>query len=109
MANFELLEGLSSLSSRDQIALSHFGQGPHQPVSHSTAHKAFESQVDANPDAIAAVFDKTALTYQELDIAANRLSNHLRASGLQSRERVCLVVSRSLEMLVGIFAILKAG
>lgn len=109
MAGPKLLAGLSNLPLGDQVALSRFGQGTHQIVPHQRAHRAFESKVDASPDAIAAVFEHATLTYQQLDTAANRLSNHLLASGLQPRERVCLVVSRSLEMLVGIFAILKAG
>lgn len=109
MANFKLLDGLRGLSLGDQIALSHFGQGPPQSVPYSKVHEAFESKVDANPHAIAGVFEHSTLTYQQLDNAANRLSNHLMLSGLEPKERVCLVVSRSLEMLIGIFAILKAG
>jgi non-ribosomal peptide synthetase component F len=109
MPNSKLLENLSSLPHEDQVALSQFGQGPCRTSHHLRVHEAFESRVDANPDVIAAVFDHATLTYQQLDTAANRLSNHLLASGLQPKERVCLVVSRSLEMLVGIFAILKAG
>lgn len=44
-----------------------------------------------------------------MDIAANRLAHYLISSGLRPGSRVCLVVQRSFEMLVGIFAILKAG
>lgn len=109
MSNFKLLEGLSSLPYEDRIALSQFGQGPHRAVPHLNVHQAFESKVDAHPDVPAAVFEHATVTYQQLDTAANRLANYLLVSGLQPRERVCLVVSRSLEMLVGIFAILKAG
>ena len=109
MSSFKLLDGLLGLSPDDQKLLSQFGQGPHQSVPHSTVHEAFESIVDAIPDSIAAVFEQTSITYRHLDIEANQLAKSLIASGLQPRERVCLVVSRSLEMLVGIFAILKAG
>lgn len=109
MSAFQLLDGLSHLCPEDQITLSDFGQGPNRTTSHSKVHEAFESIVDRNPDSIAAVFNQTILTYQQLDIAANQLANHLFTSGLQRKERVCLVVQRSLEMLVGIFAILKAG
>lgn len=109
MSNFKLLKNLSSLPHEDQVTLSQFGQGPDRPVPHSIVHEAFESKVDAHPDVTAAVFEHANITYQQLDIAANRLSNHLLASGLQPKDRVCLVVSRSVEMLVGILAILKAG
>ncbi|KAF9692390.1 hypothetical protein EKO04_009613 [Ascochyta lentis] len=109
MLNFRLLNGLSGLPIEDQLSLSHFGQGPHQPVPHPTVHEAFESVVDSNPDLIAAVFEQTTLSYRQLDSAANQVATHLLHSGLQPGERVCLIVQRSLEMLVGIFAILKAG
>lgn len=109
MSKLTLLEGLSDLPYQDQIALSRFGQGPYQIVPHPNVHTAFESKVNAHPDVIAAVFEGATITYQELDIAANRLANYLLKSGLQPGERVCLVASRSLEMLVGIFAVLKAG
>ncbi|KAF3005817.1 hypothetical protein E8E13_008103 [Curvularia kusanoi] len=109
MSAFKLLDSLSALPGEDQISLSRFGQGPQQSVPYSTVHEAFESIVDTSPQSTAAVFEDTSLTYRQLDVAANQLANTLLASGLQPRERVCLVVSRSLEMLVGIFAILKAG
>lgn len=109
MSDFKPLEGLSNLPHEDQIALSQFGQGPHRPVPRLNVHEAFESQVDTHSNAIAAVFEHETVTYQQLELAANRLANYLLASGLQPKEQVCLVVSRSLEMLVGIFAILKAG
>lgn len=109
MSASNLLEGLSSLPAEDQITISRFGQGPPQLVPHSVVHEAFESIVDSSPDSIAAVFEQTTLTYRQLDNAANQLANYLLESGLQPKHRVCLVVQRSLEMLVGIFAILKAG
>lgn len=109
MPAFKLLDSLSDLPGEDQLSLSRFGQGPQQSVPYSTVHEAFESIVDTNPHSTAAVFEDANLTYRQLDVAANQLANSLLASGLQPRERVCLVVSRSLEMLVGIFAILKAG
>jgi non-ribosomal peptide synthetase component F len=72
-------------------------------------HTAFESIVDSHPAAIAARIAEKTITYQQLETAANRLAHHLIDSGLKQRQRVCLVVQRSFEMLIGIFAILKAG
>lgn len=109
MPGFKRLEGLSCLPLEDQTALSQFGQGPSRLVPYLRVHEAFEAVVDAYPESIAARFEQVTLTYQELDIAANRLANYLLASGLQPKKRVCLVVQRSLEMLIGIFAILKSG
>jgi non-ribosomal peptide synthetase component F len=100
---------MSALSSADLDHLYQFGCGPKLPVSHSTVHEAFESIVDAHPTVVAAVHGDKTLTYHQLDLAANRLAHHLINSGLRPRQRVCLVVQRSLEMLIGILAILKAG
>lgn len=109
MPTLHLLNSLSAFPLDDQVSLSRFGQGPHQPIPYSRVHEAFESIVDKNPNSTAAVFEQTTLSYRQLDDAANQLANSLLNSGLQPKERVCLVVQRSLEMLVGIFAVLKAG
>lgn len=102
-------QGLDALPTDQQVLVSRFGRGPTVPVPHSTVHQAFEHAADAHPSATAATHRDKSITYSELDTAANRLANHLIDSGLQPRQRVCLVVQRSFEMLVGIFAILKAG
>lgn len=104
-----LFHGLDSLPHEQQILFSKFGRGASLTVPHGTIHEAFESIVDAHPRNIAAKFEENRITYAELDAAANRLANYLIESGLQPRQRICLVVQRSIEMLVGIFAILKAG
>lgn len=109
MSTHNFLKGLSGLPLETQLTLSKFGQGPQHSVPYTKVHEAFEGVVDTNPRAIAAVFEQNTLNYQELDDAANQLANYLLGCGLQPKERVCIVVQRSLEMLVGIFAVLKAG
>jgi non-ribosomal peptide synthetase component F len=100
---------MSGLSLEDQSLVFQFGRGSKLPISHHTIHEAFESIVDAYPTIVAAVHGERKITYHQLDIAANRLAHHLINSGLQPKQRVCLVVQRSLEMLVGLLAILKSG
>lgn len=100
---------LSGLTPEDRSLVSLFGRGPKVPVLHNTVHEAFESIVDKYPATVAAVHGDRKITYHQLDLAANRLAHHLINSGLQPKQRVCLVVQRSLEMLIGILAILKAG
>lgn len=102
-------DNMKGLSAEDQAFVSTFGRGPQLTVPHDTVHEAFESIVDAYPTVIAAVHADRKITYHQLDLAANRLAHHLINSGLRPRQRVCLVVQRSLEMLIGILAILKAG
>ncbi|KAF2797820.1 nonribosomal peptide synthetase 12 [Melanomma pulvis-pyrius CBS 109.77] len=109
MGSLGLFNELSHLSPEDQILVSRLGCGPAVVAPHSTVHEAFESIVDSHPSTIAAKFEERSITYSDLDVAANRLSNYLIEAGLKPRQRVCLVVQRSFEMLVGILATLKAG
>ncbi|RJS17729.1 hypothetical protein DRW03_27485 [Corallococcus sp. H22C18031201] len=69
----------------------------------------FEAQVERSPEAVAVEFEGQRLTYRELDQRANRLAHHLRAEGVRHGDRVALCVERSLEMVVAVLGILKAG
>src|ERR1700754_1552603 len=69
----------------------------------------FAAQVARTPDATAAVFEGSTLSYGELDARANRLAHHLRELGVGPEVVVGLCVERSLEMLIGLLGILKAG
>ena len=72
-------------------------------------HQLFEEQVERTPDAVAVVFQDQQLTYQELNCRANQLAYHLRALDVSSEVLVGICVERSLEMVVGLLGILKAG
>nr|WP_092071365.1 non-ribosomal peptide synthetase [Dendrosporobacter quercicolus]NSL49383.1 amino acid adenylation domain-containing protein [Dendrosporobacter quercicolus DSM 1736]SDM25304.1 nonribosomal peptide synthetase DhbF [Dendrosporobacter quercicolus] len=69
----------------------------------------FEAQVRRTPNAIAAGFKEAALTYEELNRRANQLAHLLIARGVGPEQFVALALPRSLEMLVGLLAVLKAG
>lgn len=72
-------------------------------------HEAFEAQVDRTPDAVALVDGARSLTYRELDQRANHLAQTLIANGAKPDQMVGIYVDRSIEMLVGLLGILKAG
>nr|WP_231505345.1 non-ribosomal peptide synthetase [Paenibacillus massiliensis] len=72
-------------------------------------HQLFEEQVLRTPHHVAVVLEDQQLTYCELNEQANRLAHYLRAEGVQSEHIVGLLVERSLEMVIGIIAALKAG
>ncbi|CAE7209334.1 hypothetical protein P3342_011865 [Pyrenophora teres f. teres] len=99
----------SCLPEEDRTLISRLGQGPTVPVPFCLIHEAFENIAEAHPAIVAARVTGSSITYHQLDEAANQLANCLIHAGLKPRQRVCLVVQRSFEMLVGIFAILKAG
>ena len=79
-------------------------------------HELFEQQVERTPDAVAVQFEDEQLSYAELNARANQLAHRLRALRDESGnpvvgpdERVAICVERSLEMVVGLLGILKAG
>jgi len=72
-------------------------------------HELFEAQVQRSPQAIAVVYEGQQLTYSELNAKANQLARYLRGVGVAADELVGLCVERSVEMVVGILGILKAG
>ena len=72
-------------------------------------HELFERQVERSPHATAVVFEKNSLTYSELNRRANDLAHHLRALGVGPDVLVALFFERSLDMVVGMLGVLKAG
>jgi len=72
-------------------------------------HELFEQQVAMNPDAVAVVFEGDKLTYGKLNQRANQLAHYLIEQGVQLDTLVGICVERSLEMMVGLLGILKAG
>ncbi len=74
-----------------------------------TLHELFEEQVAKTPENVAVVFEEKELTYQELNAKANQLARGLRLKGVKPEIIVGIMVERSLEMMVGILAVLKSG
>ncbi|HEX5885453.1 MAG TPA: amino acid adenylation domain-containing protein, partial [Pyrinomonadaceae bacterium] len=74
-----------------------------------TIHERFEQQAAATPDAIAVSFEGEGLTYCELNARANGMAHHLRNLGVRPETCVGILVERSLEMVVTILGVLKAG
>ncbi len=72
-------------------------------------HELFEERVKCNPKSVAVVFAEEQLTYQDLNVRANKLAHHLREINVKSEVLVGLYTERSIETIVGLLAILKAG
>lgn len=72
-------------------------------------HEFLENSADRLPAKIGLVCDGQRLTYAEIEARANRLANALKAHGLQRGERVVIYLPNSVELVVSIFAALKAG
>ncbi|MFP2912228.1 amino acid adenylation domain-containing protein, partial [Pyxidicoccus sp. 3LFB2] len=69
----------------------------------------FALRAAATPEAVALVAGGEQLTYAQLDTRANQLANHLRGMGVHAGSRVAVRLERSLELVVGLLGILKAG
>ena len=72
-------------------------------------HELFERQVSRTPDACAIMLESVVLTYRELNDKATVVADRLHEAGVQPGSRVVICIDRSIEMLVGVLAILKAG
>jgi amino acid adenylation domain-containing protein/thioester reductase-like protein len=72
-------------------------------------HELFEEQVARTPQAVAVIYEEEQLSYEELNARANRLAWYLRERGVGPDVLVGVFLERSLEMLVGLLGILKAG
>jgi amino acid adenylation domain-containing protein len=72
-------------------------------------HELFEEQAERTPETVALVFEDQQLSYRELNRRANRLAHHLQAVGVGAETVVGIMMERSVEMVVGLLGILKAG
>lgn len=83
--------------------------GGFQIAPEMTLPQLFEKQVYINPNSIAVVFEDKKLTYEELNRKANKIARFLIAKGIGPDQLVALAMPRSLNMVVSLLAVLKAG
>ncbi|MCR8842476.1 amino acid adenylation domain-containing protein [Paenibacillus sp. SC116] len=104
------LDAIDMLSSDEKSTLLHRFNETEMDYEHrKTIHELFTEQVNQAPDQIALVFENTQLTYRELHEKSNHLAIELRRRGVGRDQVVGLLVDRSLEMIIGLMGILKAG
>ena len=72
-------------------------------------HELFERQARLTPDAPALKYGRTELTYRELNERVNRVAHYLIAQGIGQESFVGVYAERSIEMIVAVYGILKAG
>lgn len=109
LVNAPAIASLHGMSTEDTSLFYKFGFGRREEVPFGCVHHAFEHHAARDPNAIAAEHLEDTITYGELDRRANALAHRLRAMGVKPGSRVCLLAQRSVPMVVGIVAILKAG
>ncbi|MER6531795.1 amino acid adenylation domain-containing protein [Streptomyces sp. NPDC001508] len=74
-----------------------------------TLPELFERQVAERPDAVAVVYEERSLSYEELNVRANRLARLLVERGVGPESLVALALPRSADFVIAMLAVLKAG
>ena len=109
---------LQLLSATERAQLLADFNAPSHPVPecrYPAIHHYFEAQVRRAPEAIAVVCPATGfstrrtLTYSQLNERANQLAHYLRRRGLAREDLVAIYLDRTVEMVVAVLAVLKAG
>ncbi|HSF38962.1 MAG TPA: amino acid adenylation domain-containing protein, partial [Thermoanaerobaculia bacterium] len=103
------LSDLPLLTPAERRQLLAAAEGAAIEIPEATLHSLIEEQAVRTPDAVAVMFEADSLTYRELDRRATALAHRLRARGVGPEERVGLCAERSLELVIGLLGILKAG
>ncbi|MEO3778895.1 amino acid adenylation domain-containing protein [Micromonospora sp. B11E3] len=78
-------------------------------VPDATLHDLVAAQAGRTPQAVALVEEGGTVTYADLDRRADRLARHLRTLGVGPERLVALALPRSVELVVAVLAVLKAG
>ncbi len=104
LADLELLS-----DAERQTLLVEFNETARRYPKGQTVHGLFEDQVVRKPDDVAVVYEDERLTYRELNARANRLAHHLLRLGVGPDVVVGLCLDRSVELIVGMLGIIKAG
>ena len=76
---------------------------------HACLHEMFEALVSDSPDLKAVISEDEQLTYAQLNRRANEVARRLRASGVGPGVVAGICIERSIEMVVGLMGIVKAG
>lgn len=72
-------------------------------------HHLLQHSAEHYPDNIAVIFKDKAVTYSELERLSNGVAGSLQQVGIRTGDRVGIMLSKSIEQIVALFGILKAG
>ncbi|MEV6771198.1 amino acid adenylation domain-containing protein [Nocardia sp. NPDC051030] len=100
---------LDMLGDDDRAALLVQSHGTLVPADPTTMVDLFEAAVASGPETLALVSDTVELTYADLNRRANRLAHWLIREGVGAEDIVGLRMSNSVEFIVAVFGVLKAG
>ncbi len=85
------------------------GRGPQAAGAGVPVHEAVAGWAASRPDAVAVSCGDRELTYADLDRRANQLAHYLESTGVRPGDRVVISLDHSVELLVAILGVVKAG
>jgi len=103
------ISGIELLSDEERHELLVRGNESVVPVADTMVPDLFAEQVRRNPTATALVFERDRLSYAELDARANKLARALVRCGAGPERFVCVALPKSVDLVVAMLAVLKAG
>ncbi|MBQ4878622.1 amino acid adenylation domain-containing protein [Pseudoalteromonas luteoviolacea] len=104
------LSQLTMLTEQDEAQIMAQSFGTTQSLaSNLPVFRQFEEQAANRAAATAVVFEDKSLSYAQLDAQANQLARYLCAQGVSAEQPVAICMERSLELVVAMLAIQKAG
>lgn len=92
-----------------KLIMNEFNDTDTEYPSDRTIVSLFEECVENYGEQLAVSFEETSLTYSELNAKANALANKLMNMGVEENDYVALIAERSIEVMIGMLAIVKAG
>ncbi|MDH5394004.1 MAG: amino acid adenylation domain-containing protein, partial [Gammaproteobacteria bacterium] len=100
---------LNLLSDMDAQLLEEWNQTQAEYPSNAGIHQLFIEQAESLPDSTAVVFNNDVMSYQQLHQQSDQLAYYLSSIGVESETLVAVCLDRSIEMLMALIAIHKAG
>ena len=105
----QAISELRSIGEREAARLAALGSMQGRYPLDRCFHQLFRERAEATPQAPAAAYEGSTLSYRELDQRSDRLANLLQSLGIGPERVVALCLERSLEMSVALLGTLKAG
>ncbi|HEX5884421.1 MAG TPA: amino acid adenylation domain-containing protein [Pyrinomonadaceae bacterium] len=103
------LSELPLLTKEEQEQFREWNQTSSEYERDQCVQQLVETAVARQPDAVAISYGAEQITYRELNTRANQLAHYLRRRGVGPDVRVGVLVDRSVELIVALLAVLKAG
>ncbi|HYP24459.1 MAG TPA: amino acid adenylation domain-containing protein [Actinomycetota bacterium] len=100
---------LTALTEADRVTLAGFNETAAEYGNGLLVHEMFEAQAAARPDAEAVACGPDSITYAALNERAGALAGHLADLGVGPDSLVAICCERTIEMVAGMLAVLKAG